>query len=563
MLRDYQIKADADIETAWQTNQNVLAVLPTGSGKTRLFSHILAKQPEPSVAIAHRQELVGQMSLSLSAAGVVHRLIAAESTVKDILSAQRNAFGRTFYNPSALVACAGVDTLIRRDEPWFSRVRTWVTDEAHHLLRENKWGKAVELFPNARGLGVTATPIRTEGKGLGRHADGVFDYMVVGPTGRDLMKMGYLCDYEVRCPTVDDIDFDNLDLGKDGDFKLNQLRERTHESKKLVGDIVDCYLRYAKGKRGITFTVDLEEARKVTERFNAAGVPAVMVSADTSTLVRSMVLKKFRSGEILQLVNVDLFGEGVDVPGVEVVSMGRRTLSYSLFAQQLGRAMRPIYADGYELNTVQNRLDAILYGAKPKAILIDHVGNYIYHATMRGVPESFNRWSLNAVDKKAKNKRDPDAIPLTACRYAPCGLAYERYRVKCPYCGHVPQREPRSKPDEVQGDLMLLTPEIMMHLRGEIDRVDGPVHFPSGASQVVRRAIELRHRERQLMQHELRESISQWGGIYKHRGLTERESQRLFWDKFGIDIASAQALGAREAQELKILIDGAVKNEHT
>jgi hypothetical protein len=102
-----------------------------------------------------------------------------------------------------------------------------------------------------------------------------------------------------------------------------------------------------------------------------------------------------------------------------------------------------------------------------------------------------------------------------------------------------------------------------MHLRGEIDRVDGPVHFPSGASQVVRRAIELRHRERQLMQHELRESISQWGGIYKHRGLTERESQRLFWDKFGIDIASAQALGAREAQELKILIDGAVKNEHT
>ena len=169
-LRPYQQKVVSEVYSAWALGfRNVLAVLPTGAGKTRTFSHIIREFDGPAVAIAHRHELVAQISLALGQAGVRHGIVAADATIRGIVRLHMDEFGRSFYEPSARVKVASVDTLIRVNpsEPWLSRVGLWVQDEAHHLLRANKWGAATKMLVNAQGLGVTATPCRADGLGLG------------------------------------------------------------------------------------------------------------------------------------------------------------------------------------------------------------------------------------------------------------------------------------------------------------------------------------------------------------------------------------------------------------
>ncbi len=179
-LRDYQLDLKNKTYDSWQTHKNVLAVLPTGSGKTALFSNILQEHRGYSCAIAHRQELVSQISLALANYGVRHRIIGPSKIVKWIVRLQVEEFGKNFYDSSAPCAVAGVRTLNSPKQKaklseFFNQTSLWVTDECHHVLADNKWGKACSLFSRAKGLGVTATPERSDGAGLGRHADGVFD----------------------------------------------------------------------------------------------------------------------------------------------------------------------------------------------------------------------------------------------------------------------------------------------------------------------------------------------------------------------------------------------------
>ena len=197
--RPYQISLDSEIDTAYMFGaSNVLATLDCGGGKTAIFAHRMANCPDACVAIAHRQELVGQMSLTLAKYGVRHRIIGPINVIRTIIQLHVHVLGKDFYDAGSKRAVAGVDTLISWSKPeskhyyalmkWAVQVREWVCDEAHHLLRDNKWGIAVALFPNARGLGVTATAERADGKGLGRHADGVFDVMVECKRGRWLIE---------------------------------------------------------------------------------------------------------------------------------------------------------------------------------------------------------------------------------------------------------------------------------------------------------------------------------------------------------------------------------------
>jgi superfamily II DNA or RNA helicase len=163
-LRPYQIQGRANIAAAWANGaRHVLYVLPTGGGKTTTFAHIAADHDGPVAAVAHRQELVGQIAMAFAREGVRHRLIAPTSVVKNIVRAQTLELGRSFFDPNAHVGVVGVDTLHARAEgvkAWADSVTLWIMDEAHHVLRKNKWGAAVDMFPNARGLGVTATPCR-------------------------------------------------------------------------------------------------------------------------------------------------------------------------------------------------------------------------------------------------------------------------------------------------------------------------------------------------------------------------------------------------------------------
>jgi len=533
-LRDYQYKLIEDVTAAWETGAtNVLMQLSTGGGKTVVFSDIIAKCGEPSVAIAHRVEIVSQISLTLARYGVRHNIIAQPSAIREIVSIHMQELGRRYYDPSATCTVAGVDTLIRMDEhtPWFKNIKLVVQDEGHHPLKENKWGIAANLFPNARGLYPTATPCRADGKGLGRHADGIIDAMVQGPSMRELILAGHLTDYRIFAPPSD-LNLTNVPITAGGDFSNPKLREAVHESH-IMGDVVDHYLKIAKGLLGVTFAVDVEAATQIAAAFRKQGVPSEVISAKTPALLRSQIMRKFKNREILQLVNVDLLGEGVDVPAIEVVSMARPTQSYGLYCQQFGRALRPM-------------------PGKTHAIIIDHVDNVKRH----GLPDAPRVWTLDRRERKRKTA--DDVIPTKTCM--DCFAVFEGFRKSCPFCDYVNPPRGRSTPEEVEGDLFELDADVLAALRGEIKRIDDVARIPHGLPVPAEIAIAKRHLIRQEAQHDLRASMASWAGYY-HPQLQDCEIYRLFYHTFHIDILTAQTLNTADALKLKITIDELVNSK--
>lgn len=526
-LRPYQQDVLCKIHDAWNNGAtNVCVQLATGAGKTVLFSHILANCQARSIAIAHRVELVCQISLTLARYGVRHDIIAPRSSVREIVAVHMAELGTSWYDPGARCSVAAVDTLIRMpsDTPWFPQVALVVQDEGHHPLRNNKWGRAAALFPNARGLYPTATPVRADGRGLGRHADGIMDTLVTGISMRDLIRMGYLTDYRIFAPP-NSLDLSAIPLSASGDYSPPRLRDEVHRAS-ITGDIVEHYLRIARGKQGVTFAVDIEAATEIADAYRRAGVIAEVISSNTPDLLRASVMRRFRNREILQLVNVDLLGEGVDVPAIEVVSMARPTQSYGLYSQQFGRALRPMEG-------------------KTHAIVIDHVNNVVRH----GLPDTRRTWTLDRRERHSRNAPS-DIIPLRVCGNFLCVAVYPRGNARCPVCGTKPVPVARSLPEYVDGDLFELDPEVLARLRGEIDHVDGAPRIPQHLDSIAQRAIANRHRGRQQVQAELRNRIAQWAGYRKAEGLDDASIYRTFYHTFGIDIATAQTLGANDAEEL-------------
>lgn len=399
----------------------------------------------------------------------------------------------------------------------------------HHVTRENKWGTAVQMFPNARGLGVTATPCRADGYGLGRHADGVFDEMVVGPTMRDLIDMGFLTEYRIFAPPSTFHREDVKVSASTGDFNLNDMRKAVagsslvaHDEKTITGDIVQHYQKIAPGKLGVTFVPDIAAAEEVAAQFNAAGIPADIITGKTPDDQRYKMMRKFRSRELLQLVSVDVLGEGVDIPAIEVVSMGRPTESYGLYVQQFGRALR-------------------LLDGKLHAIIIDHVGNVARH----GLPDAIREWSLDRREKRNSGKSDAEAV--RTCQA--CTAVYERFMTACPFCGEpIPKPAQRTGPSFVDGDLFELDAATLAQMRTAVEQVDMP-------ADEYRKTLEAkfmphlgilaalkRHKGRQESVGVLRDLMAHWAGWERHRGLTDSEIYRKFYLTFGSDMMTAQTL---------------------
>ena len=557
-LRPFQAELEQKIYTAWNSGaQNVMPVAATGSGKTVILSKILHDEPSASIAIAHRQELVSQISIALARNGVRHRVVGAKKNsnlIRVISALQVAELGYSFFDPNAKTGVGGVDTIIRLDpnEPWFKQVRLVVQDEAHHVLKNNKWGKAADMFPMARSLLPTATPLRADGRGLGRHADGIVDAMVLAPSMRDIIDMGYLTDYRIFAPPSD-LDLSQVATSQaTGDFNADQLRKAVHKSH-ITGDVVAHYLKLAPGKLGVTFAVDVEAATEIATAFRAAGVPAEVVSAKTPDTLRAQILRRFKARDILQLVNVDLFGEGFDLPAIEVVSFARPTESFSLYSQQFGRALRLMLSEQaakqHAFLSDDGRKQAIASSEKPVAFIIDHVNNVIRH----GLPDAMRTWSLDRRDRRSS--APSDAIPMRVCVNPECIQPYERSYKCCPHCGHYPPPTSRSAPEFVDGDLLELDPATLAALRGNIAKIDGPPTIPYGVGPEVVGAVKRRHWERKEAQNALRNLIAWWAGLESSQGRNESESYRRFYYKFGIDVANAQTLNAKEAQELGVRIN--------
>jgi superfamily II DNA or RNA helicase len=526
ILRDYQEKIIDQVFDAWESgHNNVLVQSHTGSGKTVILTEIVKRFAQPTVIMAHRLELVSQLSLAMARAEIPHGLTSPAATIPDIVKLHLQNAPRHFFSPQAPVVVASVDTLIRRDMQWCNRVKLVVVDEAAHVLKDNKWGKAVTLFPNARVLLVTATPLRADGRGLGKQGDGIADVLIEGPPMRRLIQEGYLSPFRIFAPP-NVLDVSQVKITASGDYSPKPLSEAVGKAH-ITGDIVEHYKRHANGGRGITFAVSVEAAQELAAAYNAAGVPAVCLHAGSGISERAAVMRQFRDGTIQQLVNVDILAEGVDVPAVSCVSLARPTASYGLHMQQLGRALRP--AEG-----------------KQYAVILDHVGNVMKH----GMPDVPRVWTLESRERKSKGA-NTGTIPLRTCLNTECVAVFERNLDRCPYCKHpVPLSSQRATPAQVEGNLLELESEALTALTKEIKRIEGAPLIPREVSGIVASSIIKKHHARQDAQRVLRDVIAAWAGVWHAEGESDAEILRRFWYQFGIDTLTAQTLPASEALKL-------------
>lgn len=541
-LRPDQLEAKANVYREWDGgHKNVLLVASTGWGKSILISDVALDRHQAGYREfigAHRNELVGQMSMHIARRGIPHRIIASKTTISEVTAQHREEFnGRSFINPTSNCSVGSVDTVLARMEAlkdWAAQIDVWTMDEAHHcqgneVRTANKWGKVINLFRNARGLGVTASPRRADGGGLGRYqsdgsdGDGPFHSMVQAPNMRWLIDNGALSDYEIAIPESD-FEIDDADLAPSGDWSTARMREASKKSH-IVGDVVKEYVKRAIGKRFLCFATDVETAGEIAANFNAVGIPVAAVSAKTPTATRNEYIRRFKTGAFWGLINVDLFGEGFDVPACEVVIMARPTASLAVYLQQFGRALRILAGK--------------LYG-----LVIDHVSNWFRH----GFPDKEHYWSLDRREKRAKKDKDPEEIELTAC--GGCSRPYERCLPACPKCGWSPPLvEPSLRTIAmVDGDLTLLTRETCAAMRAAVQLetpaaiaervafVAGPVAGAGAANRQI---------EKLAAQARLAEAIAVWSGYQRAAGRSDSEIYRRWYLTMGMDMSTALAADDR------------------
>lgn len=398
-LRPYQQQLINGIRLQYQLGRkSVLAVLPTGGGKTVCFSYIAeqaSRKGNRVLVLVHRQELLDQASRAMP---MPHGRISA---------------GRSM-DLSHAVQVASVQTVARRlhllPRDFFQLL---VVDEAHHTTA-GTWAKVVQHFAAAKLLGVTATPIRSDGRGLGEH----YQAMVQGPTAEQLTDQGFLAAAKVLAPPG----FDSTGLRKRmGDFDPKQAEQRVGT---IMGDCLGHYRKHLPGQTAIAFCCSVAHAEAVARLFISAGVPAASIDGTMDAANRRQLLADLAIGRIRILTSCALIGEGVDVPSVGGCILLRPTASTSLHLQMIGRCLRP--------------------QPGKRAVVLDHVGNTLrlgHHLEPR-------EWTLDGL-----KKRDRDQAP--SVKVCPQCFATSASAVQvCRECGHVFAPQERRELQQVDGELV-------------------------------------------------------------------------------------------------------------
>ena len=406
-LRPYQAQAVSGLRDALGTARSALLVMPTGAGKTVVFTEIarLATLKNKTVfVLVHRRELIKQASDKLKAAGVEHGIISA-------------GFERT----DSLVQVCSVQTLVRRLETVTSAPDLLIIDEAHHAVA-GSWEKVIQHFQNARIVGVTATPSRLDGRGLGSH----FSTLVQGPCVEQLVVSGFLSPHKVFAPPIK-ADLSNVKT-RAGDYANDQLSEAM-DRPSITGDAVHHYRLLADGLPAIAFCCSIAHATSVCQSFQAAGYRAKLVTGNMPMEERDDAISGLADGRTQILCSVDVVSEGTDVPAVSAAILLRPTQSEALYLQQVGRILRP----------------------QPGkiAIVLDHVGNTVKH----GFVDDRRIWDLNAKKRKRSDE------PAPSVRQCPKCFAAFKPQPVCPMCGHEFKVKPKRPITEEQGRLRELRRE--------------------------------------------------------------------------------------------------------
>lgn len=413
-LRDYQQRAVDEVRKSYSTGHRApLLVLPTGGGKTIVFTYIArstASKGKKVLILVHRVELLRQTAAKLRDFGVRTGLISPK-------------FSPDFGAP---VQVAMVQTMVRRAK-LYKHFDLIVTDEAHHAVAGN-YVKVLANYPMAYQLGVTATPIRTDGQGLGD----VYDDLVIGPTVSDLIAGGYLVQPVIYAPK-NELDLSGLRKTKKGDYSAKGLAERL-DKPKITGSAVDYYRSLAHQSPGVAFCVSVQHAENVAAEFRAAGYRFYCVHGGMDDRTRTRILKGLGDGTIHGVSSCDVISEGTDIPAIAIAMMLRPTMSEGLYLQQVGRALRP--CEG-----------------KDRAIILDHVGNVLRH----GLPEEDREWTLEGKKKGKRDKKEQEEN-IKAQQCPECYAVHEKGPPACPQCGFVyPEDAQARKVDQVEGELQQLT----------------------------------------------------------------------------------------------------------
>lgn len=434
-LRDYQTRGVKELRELFRRGKrSLLYVLPTGGGKTRVFTHITMSagaKGKRVLILVHRQELLSQSSLSLGELGVTHGLITPDAKIKPVMNSHLRRLHRSFLDQGAHVQVASVQTISRsaRLERWANKFDLIIVDEAHHATA-GQWFTFLDSSPNSKILGVTATPKRSDGQGLGVDAGGVFEAMVVGPSPEELMEEGYLCRARVYAPPKL-VDLSGIKRNaKTGDFSERALAEAMAK-REIYGDSVKHYSKICPGAPAIAFCSSVKNAKLCAEEFRRGGWRAASIDGDMDDDTRRDLIEALGNGQLDVLASCDIISEGTDIPVVTTAIKLRPTDSEGLNTQQDGRVLRPIYAPGYDLSTKEGRLDAIAASDKPYAIVIDHVGNCIKH----GLPDEERDHSLDGREKGTRES-DDSSQPIRVMQCPKCFAAHAPADV-CPSCGHV------------------------------------------------------------------------------------------------------------------------------
>ena len=389
-----------------------LLVAPCGSGKTVCFSYFAQRVREKGkrvLILAHREELLDQISATLDQFDVEHSFVAA---------------GR-HHRKHVPVQVASVFTLVRRLDAILPPDLI-IIDEAHHAILGSTWNRVLERFSSAHRIGVTATPERLSGEPL----HDVFDDLILGPSVKDLIGLGALSPYRLFAPAS------NMDMKavhvRAGDFAKNEL-VLAADKPSITGDAIAHYRKLADGKRAVAFCVSIEHARHVAAQFRNCGYESVTIDGTLDRDIRKGIIRDFRDGKIRVLTSCDVISEGFDVPGIEVAIMLRPTCSLALWIQQTGRALRTSEGKDY-------------------AIILDHAGNAARH----GLPDEDREWSLEGrPDAKSTGER------VKAIRTCPmCFAAQAPSRTSCFVCNHVFEVEPR-KVEHRDGELVEVDPRLV------------------------------------------------------------------------------------------------------
>lgn len=455
-LRDYQQTLVDAVKAACRTYRSVLAVAPTGSGKSVMIAELIEwalTLPLTTVITAPRAILVDQLSNTLAKFDLDHSFVAT---------------GRG-HDPAAKVFVCGIEALRTRAARLGlgDNVDLVLVDEAAHSCATT-WKEVIGSFELANIVGFTACPERLDGGGLGD----VYQHMIVGPSTAHLMGLGHLSSYVAYAPVMPDLKGVKTTAG---DYARGALAERM-DTPKLAGDIVKAWRERADGLLTMGFCVSVAHAQHCANTFNAAGIPAVALHAATPRAEQDAAVGAFARKEVLAIFSCDLFSEGVDVASwsgmdvqVKCVMLIRPTKSLAMYLQQVGRLLRPS-ADGLP------------------AVLLDFAGNCQTH----GLPDDEREWSLEGRKKKcAEGDVTGPPPPRT------CPGCFGQVRVGpacCPYCG-----EALSAPQELPK--MLTKAELKLIERAEMEARKQARADAAAAKATEAAAIKARNATRRREDH--------------------------------------------------------------